>query len=409
MVDVSRASVFRFRGRVRARGTTKCRLLRGAEGEKNGRTMGIHILDALAREGFEEVVALHDRASQLRGFLGIHDSVQGPAFGGIRRWSYQDEDQALRDCLRLSRAMTHKCALAGLPAGGGKIVLLDRPDLDIARAYAHLGDVLEQLGGRMYTGPDVGTASDELECVARSTRFVTRPEPHGPGALAESTCAGVIAGMSATLRHLDGEEDWRARTVVVQGLGEIGRRVAQRLKERGARVLAAEVDADRAAQVAHELDLELIDAACEFDQPCDIFAPCALGGILHDLTITRLRCRIVAGAANNVLARAVHADRLHALGILYVPDIVLSAGALIRGALFHLEGRREPVDAIGARVGSTLSALLDTAREKNAPPARVAFDEAESRITRWRDAAETRRVARSSKHLSSPAVSPPPP
>ncbi|MFN0244214.1 MAG: Glu/Leu/Phe/Val dehydrogenase dimerization domain-containing protein [Planctomycetota bacterium] len=369
--------------------------------------MGIHILDALAREGFEEVVALHDRASRLRGFLGIHDSVHGPAFGGIRLWSYQDEDQALRDCLRLSRAMTHKCALAGLPAGGAKIVLLDRPELELRGAYAHLGDVLERLAGRVYAGPDVGTGSEQLEWVSERTRFVTRPEPHGPGSLADSTCAGVIAGMSAALRHLDGEEDWSRRTVVVQGLGEIGQRVARRLREKGARVLAAELDSERAARVARELDVELVDAACELDQPCDIFAPCALGGILHDLSITRLHCRIVAGAANNVLVRSVHADRLHALGILYVPDIALSAGALIRGALFHLEGRREPVEAIGARVGATVTALLEDAREKHAPPARVAVDSAEARIAAWRAGADARRVT--SKPISSPAVSPPRP
>lgn len=406
-MDARGAHLFRARRCKGARMRPPCRLLPVGEGEKNGRTMGIHILDALAREGFEEVAALHDRTSQLRGFLGIHDSVHGPAFGGIRRWSYHDEDQALRDCLRLSRAMTHKCALAGLAAGGAKIVVLDRPELDSRLAYAHLGAVLERLDGRVYAGPDVGTGREQLEWISEHTRFVTRPEPHGPGELADSTCAGVIAGMSAALRHLDGEEDWGRRTIVVQGLGEIGRRVARRLKERGARVLAAELDADRAVSVARELDVELVDAACEFDQPCDIFAPCALGGILHDLSITRLRCRIVAGAANNVLARSVHADRLHALGILYVPDIVLSAGALIRGALFHLEGRREPVDAIGGRVGATSTALLEDARERCAPPARVAFDIAEARIAAWRAVAEARRT--SSKPISAPAVSPPRP
>src|SRR5262245_50361704 len=117
--------------------------------------MGVHILDAMAREGFEEVLAIHDRPSRLRGFLGIHDSSGGPAFGGIRRWAYADEDQALRDCLRLSRAMTHKCALAGLPAGGAKLVVLDRSDMRVDDAYRAIGDLVERLDGRVYTGPDV--------------------------------------------------------------------------------------------------------------------------------------------------------------------------------------------------------------------------------------------------------------
>ena len=218
--------------------------------------------------------------------------------------------------------------------------------------------------------------------VARRTSHAPRPD--GPGLLSEATCEGVLNGIAAALRHLDGAEDWSARTIVVQGLGEVGRGVARRLVERGARVIAAEIDPERAAHAARELGIELVDPATEFDQRCDVFAPCALGGILHDLTLTRLRCRVVAGGANNVLARALHGDRLHEIGILYAPDFVINAGALIRGALFHLEGRREPVEAIGARVGRTTQQVLERASAERAPPARVAFDEAERRIARWR-------------------------
>jgi leucine dehydrogenase len=346
--------------------------------------MGIHILDAMAREGFEDVIAIHDRRSRLRAFLAIHDTSIGPAFGGIRRWSYMDEDQALRDCLRLSRAMTYKCALAGLAAGGAKLVVLDRGDLDVEAAYRAIGAAVERLDGRFYTGPDVGTGDHELACVAARTRFVTDPGPAGPGQLAESTSEGVFAGMAAALRHLDGEEDWPARTIVVQGLGEVGRGLVRRLVERGARVRAAEIDTDRAQQVADEFDIELIDPASEFDQACDVFAPCALGGILHDLTITRLRCRVVAGGANNVLARTLHGDRLHELGILFAPDFVINAGALIRGAAFHLEGRAESVEAIGARIGAFTAGLLDRARARGLPPARLAIEEADDEIERRR-------------------------
>ena len=323
---------------------------------------------------------MHDRRSGLRAFLAIHDSSLGPAFGGIRRWSYLDEESALRDCLRLARSMTYKCALADLPAGGAKMVVLDQQDLDLTAAYSFIGGFVERLAGRWYTGPDVGTGADQLSCVAAHTCFVTNPGPEGPGELAEATCAGVIEGMAAALRQLDGEEDWARRRIVVQGLGAVGSRVARVLCERGATVLAAEVDPDRAQAAADELSLELIDPTSEFDPECDVFAPCALGGILHDLSLERLRCRIVAGGANNVLASPTHGDRLHERGILYVPDFVINSGALIRGARFHLDGEREPVENIGARIGRVTVDVLRMAAEEDQPPARIAVREAELRI-----------------------------
>src|SRR5262245_28900347 len=346
--------------------------------------MGVHILDAMAREGFEEVLALHDRASGLRGFLGIHDSTRGRAFGGVRRWNYLDEDQALRDCLRLSRAMSHKCALAGLPVGGAKMVVLDRPELDVPAAYSAIGELVERLGGRFYTGPDVGTGPAELAAIAARTRFVTDPGERGPGLLSEATAEGVFQSMEAALRHLDGEVDWKRRSVVVQGLGEVGRALSERLVRHGARVLASEVDGARAEEVASGLPIELVDPATEYDQRADVFAPCALGGILHDLTLTRLRCRIVAGGANNVLVRSLHGDRLHERGIVFAPDFVINSGALIRGVLFHLEQRRESIAAIGERIAGVLVEVLERARAEDRPPARIAWEEAESRIARWR-------------------------
>jgi leucine dehydrogenase len=194
----------------------------------------------------------------------------------------------------------------------------------------------------------------------------------------------VFAGIATCLRQLDGQEDWPRRIVVVQGLGSVGRGLARLLLAAGAKVRASEIDPERAEQVARELDLELVDPATEYDQPCDVFAPCALGGILHDLTLTRLRCRIVAGGANNVLVRSLHGERLHEHGVLYAPDFAINSGALIRGALFHLEGRRESVERIGARIGESLGRILDRARAEGLAPVRVALDEAGRRIARGR-------------------------
>ncbi len=348
--------------------------------------MDIHILDALARGGFEEVLAFTDRKSGLRAFLAIHDTSRGPAFGGMRRWAYRTENEALRDVMRLGRAMTHKCVLLGLPCGGGKLVLLDDPQMDRAAAYRHIGTVVERMSGRYYTGPDVGTGAEELGWTAENTSFVTRPGPEGPGQLAEATAEGVFAGIASALRHRDGEEDWKSRTVVVQGLGAVGALLCKRLLSVGAKVSGVDVDAERADLVGHELDMQVLDASSEYDAVCDVFAPCALGGILHDLSIPRLRCQVVAGAANNVLTKPIHGDLLHGRGILYAPDFVINSGALVRGATFHLEGHRESVEAIGARIGGTLDRILDAAREEQRPPARYAFDEAEQLIAKGREA-----------------------
>jgi leucine dehydrogenase len=176
--------------------------------------------------------------------------------------------------------------------------------------------------------------------------------------------------------------------VVVQGLGEVGARVAAVLVGRGVRVLASESDGERAEQVAAQLELELMPPSGEYDPPCDVFVPCALGGILHDLSLTRLRCRIVAGGANNVLASTEHGDRLAERGVLYVPDFVINSGALIRGATFHLEGRREPVSAIGDRIRRTASRILAAAAEQGLPPLRVAEREAEQRLEARRSLVE---------------------
>ena len=342
--------------------------------------MNFDALETWQREGFEQLTAFRDPRSGARGVLALHSTQLGPAFGGIRRWSYSDLSAAARDALRLARAMTHKCALADLPAGGGKIVLLDTPGVPLEAQYEHVGDLVQGLNGRYFAGPDVGAGEAELAAVRRRTSWVTDPGPDGPGELAAATATGVVHGIAAALEFLDGAADWPRRTIVVQGLGEVGARVAAQLRERGVRVLAADVDAVRAARVAAEVGLELIDSTAQLDTPCDVFAPCALGGILHDVTLVRARCRVLAGSANNVLAAPEHGDRLHARGVLFVPDIAISSGALIRGATFALSGARTPLEEIGARVAAVVRSVLASAAARGEPPARFAEREAERRV-----------------------------
>lgn len=338
----------------------------------------------MAREGFEEVTAVHDRRSGLRAFVGIHDTSAGPAFGGIRRFAYRDERSALMDVLRLSVAMSHKCALADLDAGGGKIVILDRAALDLEGAYRAVGACVERLAGRYYAGPDVGTGEAELGWVRAATGHCVPPGERGPGDLSAATAAGVFAGLAAALRALDGEEDWARRTIVLQGLGRIGEELARRLRARDARVVASELDEPRARALGRELGLEIVAPGTEFDVACDVFSPCAMGGILHDLTIQRLRARAVCGAANNPLANGRHGERLHERGILYVPDVVVTSGAVLVGASFHLRGQRLALAEVERRVGALATRILGRARDEQASPARVAQEEATARLRRRR-------------------------
>ncbi len=348
------------------------------------------ILDAMAREGFEQVIAVHDRRSGLKAFLTIHNTALGPAFGGVRRFAYRDERDSLMDCMRLARAMTFKCALAELPAGGAKIVIHESGGEDWEAAYRHLGDVVQQLGGIFYTGPDVGTGEQELRWMVERTSFVTDPGAGGPGLLPECTAQGVFFGIAQALRHLDGEEDWPKRRIVVQGLGSVGALLAERLVATGARVAGADIDGEHARRVASDLGLEHVEAASVLDQECDVFAPCAMGGLVHDLTVERLSCRIVAGAANNVLARPLHGDDLHDRGILLVPDFILNSGALIRGVHFHLEDRRVDPEDIGHRVGQSVNQILERAKDQDSSPTRVAVAMAEERVASWDQIEETR-------------------
>lgn len=342
--------------------------------------MSVHLLDAMVNDGFEEVVALHDRASGLRGFLIVHDTTRGPAFGGIRRWDYGTEDEMLSDGLRLAKAMTRKCALAELPAGGGKIVIQDHEELDLELAYRHIGKLVERMNGRFYTGPDVGTDEDEMKWVAAETTYATNPQDHAPARLAEATGQGVRFGMEAALRHLDGEVDWPKRRVVIQGLGKVGAWLAESLVASGASVAACDLDPERAAAVTKRLGIELIEPNQVLEQECDVFSPNAMGGILHDVSLARSRCRIVCGAANNVLANEDHGSRMDALGILFVPDFVVSCGALIRGAFFHLDDRTLENIEIGRRVGNIVERVLELAKEQDLAPAKVAVGLADGMI-----------------------------
>ncbi len=319
---------------------------------------------------FEQIQVLRDPSIGLIAFIVVHNTSLGPAFGGIRRWSYRKPTEALADAMRLAEAMTLKCAISGIPGGGGKAVILQHDDLDRGAAYRRIGEYVEQMGGRYFTGPDVGTEPADLDIVAKETEFVARPGEDGCGNLAIPTALGVFSGIEAVADRL-GFDGLSGVRVAVQGLGEVGIRLVELLHGAGARLTVTDVRKEVVDIAVDKLGVEAVDPGEITRVEADIFAPCALGGVIHDLSLERLRVRAVAGSANNVLAAPAMGEELSRRGILYAPDFVINSGALIHGALYHLEGQVPPEDRI-RKVGSLVGKVIDEARNSGEPPERVA-------------------------------------
>ncbi len=325
------------------------------------------------QQGFEQIQILQDPGS---GLMAIHDTRLGPAFGGIRRWVYESPAQALADAQRLASNMTLKCAIAGIPGGGGKSVIMQHPGLDREAAYRCLAQHVQLMGGRYFTGPDVGTSAEDLQVMARHTAFVASPQTVGN--LAQPTAVGVFAGVQAVAQRL-GFGDLQGMKVVVQGLGEVGARLAQMLATAGAQLYLADLHPDRAAQLASKLGGQEVAADEVLAIPCDIFAPCALGGVIQQGKVQQLQARAIAGSANNVLASPAAGEELFQRGILYAPDFVINAGALVYGALCHLQGEAPPPERI-QELGRRLGQILDASQEEQMPPEQIALRMAQERL-----------------------------
>jgi len=335
----------------------------------------MNLLQEMAAHDHEQVIAIQNQASGLRGFLAIHDTTLGPALGGIRIWPYKTEDEALADALRLSRAMTYKASLAELPCGGGKAVLIAHEGLKRAAAFEAFGVLVESLRGRFFTGQDVGIVDGDLAAVGRATGYVACESGPELGDISEHTAIGIWHGMRACL---DFAGVRRAR-VAIQGAGSVGVWLGRILKREGMELLVADIDAARAEKFAGEIGARVVGPEEILAAECDVFAPCALGGVLNSETIPRLKARIVCGSANNVLATPEDAAALDARGILYAPDYLVNAGGLIRGADFFLLKIRDSMPSL-ERIYERMTRVLRAAAEKKIPTARVADEMAEARL-----------------------------
>jgi valine dehydrogenase (NAD+) len=283
----------------------------------------------------EQVVFCRDVKSGLRAVIAVHSTALGPALGGTRFYPYADENAAVNDALRLSRAMSYKNSLAGLDLGGGKAVIIGDPRTDkteaLLRAY---GRFVEALGGRYLTACDVGTSNADLDVVARETRFAHgRSEAYGGcGDSSVLTAYGVFQGMRAAAQHVWGSPTLSGRTVAVAGVGKVGSWLVGHLVDDGADVLVTDVDPAAVARLQgrHPQVKAAADTAELLATPHDVYAPCALGGALDELTVAALPSSIVCGGANNQLASAGVAEQLRGRGILYAPDYLVNAGGVIQ-------------------------------------------------------------------------------
>ncbi len=291
--------------------------------------------DYMERYDYEQLLLCQDKNSGLKAIIAIHDTTLGPALGGVRMWNYASEEEAIIDALRLARGMTYKAAAAGLNLGGGKTVIIGDPRKDKNEAmFRALGRFIQGLNGRYITAEDVGTTEEDMDIIHQETRYVTGVSPAfgSSGNPSPVTAYGVYRGMKAAAKIAFGSDSLEGRTVAVQGVGSVAYHLCKHLHEEGARLIVTDIVRENVERAVRDFGAESVDPDKIYDVECDIFSPCALGAIINDETLPRLKCRVVAGSANNQLKEERHGDRLEELGIIYVPDYVINAGGLINVA-----------------------------------------------------------------------------
>jgi leucine dehydrogenase len=342
----------------------------------------LSVFSELGQE-YEEVVHFHEPASGLKAIVAIHSTALGPALGGTRFFPFPSEQEALRDVLRLARGMTYKAAAAGLDLGGGKAVIIGDPKRDKSeRLFRAYGRFIESLGGRYVTAEDVGTGREDMDILRRETRWVTGVSKRlgGSGDPSPVTAYGVFQGLRACAEEALQTASLDGVSIVVSGVGKVGYHLVGHLAEAGAKVTVADVDVDAVGRAVSNYGVDTVEPEKAHAVDCDVFAPCALGGSIRDDTIPELKCKIVAGAANNQLQRPEHADALADMGILYAPDFVINAGGVINVADELIGYNRERAMARVEGIYRTLREVFRRARLEGITPAEAATRLAEDRI-----------------------------
>ncbi len=341
------------------------------------------IFETLATSGHEEVVFCHNKDVGLKAIIAIHNSVLGPALGGLRMWPYKTEQEALNDVLRLSRGMTFKNAVAGLNLGGGKAVIIGDPAKDKSEAlFRTFGRFINSLNGRYITAEDVGIDVNDMEYVFRETEFVTGVhQVHGgSGDPSPFTAYGALQGLMASLSHKFGNEEVGNYSYAVQGLGHVGMEFVKLLREQGAKVFVTDINQEAVSRAVDEHGCEAVSLDAIYDVDADVYSPCALGGTVNAQTLPRLKCKVICGAANNQLATDAIGDELAGRGILYAPDYAVNSGGVMNVSL-EIDGyNRERAMRMMRTIYYNLGRIFKIADQDGIPTYKAADRMAEERI-----------------------------
>lgn len=346
------------------------------------------MMDVNQFKDHEQVVYLHDKETGLKAFIAVHDTSLGPSAGGCRMWPYDSEMDALNDVLRLSRGMSHKNAIAGLKLGGGKAVIIGNSRTDKSETlFRAFGRMVHSLGGKYISAEDVGISVEDMEIVAEETPYVAglNKGEHASGDPSPYTATGVFLGIKAAVKHKLAKGSLDGLTVAVQGVGHVGYYLCRHLHEAGAKLLVSDINQDALDRVVEEFGAEIIPLDEIISVEADIFSPCALGAVINDETIDLIKARIIAGAANNQLARDDHGQALMDRGILYAPDYVINAGGIINVAA-ETRGAYDE-DWVNAKVDNiyqTLKTIYERSDSENRPTNRIADELAREIIEKAR-------------------------
>ncbi|WP_044642883.1 Leu/Phe/Val dehydrogenase [Risungbinella massiliensis] len=347
------------------------------------------LFDLMDEDGHEQIIFCRHPSSGLKAIIAIHDTTLGPALGGCRMQDYATTEEALQDVLKLSKGMTYKSAIADVDFGGGKMVVIGDPKEKRPELFRAIGRFLAGFKGRFYTGTDMGTDPEDFVHARRESQaFVGLPKCYGgSGDTSLPTAHGVYQGIRATLKYLYGDDSLEGRTFAIQGVGKVGGKLANLLLQEGATCYIADIEANRCLEI-QERDPQRV-TICNWDEihkvACDIFAPCAIGGVLNYLTIPELRCRAVVGSANNQLSREEDGFELQRREIWYAPDYLVNAGGLIQAAT-ELEGGTE--ETVIAKTKSIYEGLLEIYRvsaQENIPTCQAADQLVDRRLNKVAD------------------------